>query len=105
MPDDDKHTFLQDELDPDPGMDHDPVLGDPEDPAEDTASRVPLDGGLPLPMSEISGENPDPSTVNQLPVTGGINWQPPTDTVDGYDDRHERERANELPNGIAAKHH
>jgi len=102
MPDD-KQLLMQDELDPDPGIDHDPVLGDPEDPAEEAVSRVPVDGGVSLPMSEISGEKPGPSTVNQLPVTGGANWQPSTDTVDGYENPRERERANDLPSGITSQ--
>lgn len=98
MPDDDKNAFPHDELDP--GIDHDPALGDPENPAEDPTDRVPMDGGLPLPMSEISGEDPDPSTVNQLPVAGGVNWQPPTDPVNGYDDARDRPRASELPRDV-----
>lgn len=100
MPDDDKQPFLNDERDADPGIDHDPVLGDPEDPADEPAARTPLDGGLPLPMSEIAGEDPDPSTVNQLPVTGSVNWQPPTDPVNGYDDPRDRPRASELPREV-----
>jgi hypothetical protein len=100
MPDDDKQSVLHDALDPDPGIDHDPALGDPEDPADDPAAGEPLAGGLSVPMSEIAGEDPDPSTVNQLPVTGGVNWQPPTDPVNGYDDSRERERASQWPRDV-----
>ncbi|UVC10988.1 hypothetical protein IHQ71_10610 [Rhizobium sp. TH2] len=100
MADDDKKAFLQDEHGADPGIDHDPALGDPEDPADDPATRVHLDGGLPPPMSEVSGDQPDPSTVNQLPVTGGVNWQSPTDPVGGYDEPRERPRASELPRDV-----
>jgi hypothetical protein len=100
MADDDKRPSLLDELGADPGIDHDPALGDPEDPADDPTARVHLDGGLPSPMSEVSGDEPDPSIVNQLPITGGVNWQPPTDPVNGYDDPRERPRASELPRDV-----
>jgi hypothetical protein len=53
---------------------------------------------LPLPASEISGENPDPSTVNQLPVSGGVNWRPPTDPVTG--NPREQELATERPRDV-----
>jgi hypothetical protein len=97
MPDDDKHTL---QYEPDAGLDHDPALGDPEDPAEDRVAPVPLDGGLPVPTAEISGEDPDPSTLNQLPISGGVNWQSPTDPVTGYADPRDRERASQLPKDV-----
>ena len=84
----------------DPGIDHDPALGDAEDPAEDPALSSTVNGGLASPMSEISGEDPDPTTVNQLPVSGGVNWQPPSDPVTGYGNPRERERASELPRDV-----
>jgi hypothetical protein len=96
----DKEPFPQGEPGADQGIDHDPPLGDPEDPADDPAPGVYLDGGLPPPQSQITGEKPDPSTVNQLPVSGEVNWQPSTDPVNGYDDRQERPRAGEPPRDV-----
>lgn len=85
---------------PDPGLDHDPATGDADDPADDRSGPLPLDGGLPVPTSEISGEEPDPSGVKQLPITGGVKWSPPTDPVTGYDRPDERPRASQLPREI-----
>ena len=85
---------------PDPGIDHDPALGDAEDPAEDRTGPVPLDGGLPIPVSEIAGEDSDPLTISQLPVAGGVKWHPPSDPIAGYDSVKERERASELPRDV-----
>lgn len=100
MADQRKQAFLKNELGADPGIDHDPALGDPEDPADDPATRVHIDGGLPLPMSEVSGDEPDPFAVNQPPVNGGVNWQSPTDQVSGYDDPRDRPRASQMPRDI-----
>lgn len=102
MPDSDRHSLHDKRIDP--GLDHDPALGDPEDPADDRPVPAPLDGGMPVPTADISGEDPGPATVNQLPVSGSVNWQPPADPVTGYNNEHERERASRyrkdiVPNG------